>query len=60
MGCFWGWGFGSTHVVQQLLFSMFSSILAFGFDLSLESLLIFWGPNGLFLGSGERLKNTVA
>ena len=30
---------------------MFSSILNFDFDLNLGSLLIFWGPNGLFLGS---------
>ena len=43
---------GSTHVVEQLSFSMFSSILTFDFDLILGSFLTFWGPNGLFLGSG--------
>ena len=47
-GHFLGWEygsktvFGSTHVVQQLLFSVFSSILFF--------LTKFWGPNGLILG----------
>ena len=43
---------GSTHFVQQLLFSMFNSILIFEYDLILGSYLMFWGPNGLFLGSG--------
>ena len=38
---------GCTHVVEQHLFSMFSSILTFDFDLILN----FWGPDGLFLGS---------
>ena len=39
MGYFWGQGrvkktvLGSTDVVKQFLFSMFSSILAFNFDL---------------------------
>ena len=45
--------FGSTHVVEQLSFSMFLSILTFDFDLILGSLFTFWGPNGLFLGSGH-------
>ena len=40
--------FGSTHVVEQLLFSMFSSFLTFDFDLNLGSFSTFWGPNGLF------------
>ena len=31
---------------------MFSSILTFDFDLLLGSFLIFWGPNGQFLGLG--------
>ena len=44
--------FESTHVVEQLSFSMFPSILTFDFDLILGSFLTFWGPNGLFLGSG--------
>ena len=43
---------GSTHVVEQLSFSMFPSILTFDFDIILGSFLTFWGPNGLFLGSG--------
>ena len=43
---------GSTHVVEQLSFSMFLSILTFDFDLILGSFLTFWGPNGLFLGLG--------
>ena len=43
---------GSTHVVEQLQFFMFLSILTFDFDLILGSFLAFWGPNGLFLGLG--------
>ena len=43
---------GYTHVVEQLSFSMFPSILTFDFDLILWSFLTFWGPNGLFLGLG--------
>ena len=51
-----GWGqvqivLGSTHIVQQLLFSLFPSILAFDFDLILGLFWTFLGPNGLFLGS---------
>ena len=38
---------GSTHVVEQLSFSMFLSILTFEFDLIFGS---FWGSNGLFFG----------
>ena len=38
--------------MQQLLFSLFPSILKFDFDLILGLFLTFWGPNGLFLGSG--------
>ena len=41
---------GSTHIVQQLLFSLFPSILTFDFDLILGSFFTFWGPNGLFSG----------
>ena len=53
---FEGWGqveivLGSTHIVQQLLFSLFPSILAFDFDLILVLFFTFWGPNGLFFGS---------
>ena len=43
---------GSTHVVEQLSFSMIPSILTFDFDLILGSFLTFWGPNGLILGLG--------
>ena len=42
---------GSTYVVEQLLFSMFSSIVTFDFNLILGSFLTFLGPNGLLLGS---------
>ena len=49
-----GWGsttvLGSTHVVEQLSFSLFLSILMFDLDLILGSFLTFLGPNGLFLG----------
>ena len=56
-GLFWG-GFnvglktvvGSTHVVEQLSFSMIPSIPTFEFDLILGSFLTFWAPNGLFWG----------
>ena len=43
---------GSTHVVEQLSFSMLPLILTFDFDLILGSFLTFWGPNGLLLGLG--------
>ena len=36
---------GSTHIVQQLLFSMFPSILTF------DLFFTFWGPKGLLLDS---------
>ena len=49
---------GSTHVVEQLSFSLFLSILTFDFDSILGSFLTFWGPNGLFLGLGKG-PNTV-
>ena len=45
--------FGSTHVANQLLFSIVSSILTFDFDLT------FWGPNGLFWGSGLASKTVL-
>ena len=50
--------FGSTHVVEQLSFSMLHSILTFYFDLILGSFFTFWGPNELFLGLGKG-SNTV-
>ena len=41
---------GSIHVVTQLLFSMFPSILTFDFDLVLMSFffLLFWALKGIF------------
>ena len=44
---------GATHVVEQLSFSMFLSILTFDFDLILGSFFTFLGPNGLYLGLGK-------
>ena len=44
---------GSTHVVEQLSFALFLSILTFTFDLILGSFLTFGGPKGLFLGLGK-------
>ena len=41
---------GSTHVVEQLSFSLYLSILTFDFDLILGSFLTYWDLNGLFLG----------
>ena len=41
---------GSTHVVEQLSFSMLPLILAFDFDLILGSFFTVLCPNGLFLG----------
>ena len=38
--------------MQQLIFSLFPSILMFDFDLILGLFLTFLGPNGLFLGFG--------
>ena len=53
MGYFWVSGlglktvFGSTHVVEKLSFSMFSSFLKFDFYLFLGPFFTFRGPNGL-------------
>ena len=44
---------GSTHVVEQLSFSLFLSIPTFDFDLILWSFLTFSGPTGLFMGLGQ-------
>ena len=41
---------GSTHVVEQISFSLFLSNPTFIFDLILGSFFTFWGPNGLYLG----------
>ena len=46
-----------THVVEQISFSMFPSILTLDFDLILWSFLTFWGPNGLLFGVMEGAKN---
>ena len=43
---------GSIHVVEQILFSLFLSILTFNFDSILGSFMTFWGPNWLFIGLG--------
>ena len=48
----------STHVVEQLSFPLFLSILTFDFDSILGSFFTFWGPNGLVLGLGKG-PNTV-
>ena len=45
--------------MEQLLFSMFASILIFDFDLILGSFFTFWGSNGLFLGSGNSAKSIL-
>ena len=64
MGYFWGWGMvrkllGSTHVVEQLSFSMFLSILTFDFESILGLFFTFLGPNGLFFGGvGVGFKNS--
>ena len=50
---------GSTHVVEQTIFSMVPSILTFDFDLILGSFLTFCGPNGLFLGLGKGPKTVL-
>ena len=50
---------GSTHIVKQLSFSMFPSILTFDFDLILGSFLTFGGPNGLFLGLWKGSKTVL-
>ena len=58
MGYFWGWGmaqkkgFGSSIVLEQLLFSIVSLILTLDFDLIFGSVFDFLGPYALFLGSG--------
>ena len=50
---------GYTHVVEQLSFSMFPSILTFDFDLILGSFFTFGGPNGLSLGLGKGSKTVL-
>ena len=57
-GYFGGWGqvqivFGSTLLVQQLLFSLFPSILTFDFDLIWGLFCLFGAKNRLFRGLGS-------
>ena len=47
---------GSTHVVEQLLLCIHSSIPTFDFALNLGSFFTFWGSNGLFWGQGGAQK----
>ena len=49
---------GSTHVVEQLSFTLSLSILTFDFDSILGSFFTFWGTSRLFLGLGKG-PNTV-
>jgi len=49
----------STHIVEQLSFSLCLSILTFDFDLILGSFFYFLGPNGLFLGFGKGSINVL-
>ena len=49
---------GSTHIVQQLLFSLFPYILMFDFDLILGLFLTFWALMGYFWGSKTVLGST--
>ena len=49
----------STHVVEQLSYSLFLSIMTYDFDLILGSFLTFWSPNGLFLGSEKGPKTVL-
>ena len=51
--------FMSTHVLEQLSFSMLPSILTFDFDSILALFLTFGVPNCLFLGSGKGSKSIL-
>ena len=50
---------GSTHVVEQLSFSLFLSILTFDFYVILGSFFTCWGPNRLFLPLGKGSNTTL-
>ena len=50
---------GSSHVVEQLSFSLFLSILTSDLDLILGLFFTFWGLNGLFLGLGKGPKTVL-
>ena len=47
----------STHVVEQLIFSMLSPILTFDFDIIWGLFLTFQGSNGLLFWVGVGFKN---
>ena len=51
--------FGSTDVVEQLLFSMFPSILTFDFALNLRSFFLLFGALMGFFGSGWGSKTVL-
>ena len=51
------WGLLITHVVEQPLLSMLSSILTFEFDLDLECVYFFFGPYWTFFGIGVGFEN---
>ena len=65
MDFFWDPGKGSktvlgyTHVVEQLLFSMFPSLLTSDLTLFFGLFLTICVPNGIFLGSGYGLKTDL-
>ena len=46
----------STHLVEQLPFTMTPLNLTFQFDLIMGSFFTFWSPNCLLLGSGQESK----
>ena len=50
---------GSTHIVDQLSYSIFPSILTLDFDSILGYFSTFCGPNGLFLGLGKGPKTVL-
>ena len=50
---------GSSHVIEQLSFSLCLLILIFDFGLILGSFLTFWSPNGLFLGLWKGSKTVL-
>ena len=58
-----GWGLttvlGSSHVVEQLSFSLFLSILTFDCNSIFVSFFTFWGPNRLFLGLWKGSKTVL-
>ena len=51
--------FESTHIAEQLLFSMLLWFLTFIVDLILGSFMAFWGPMGLFFWLGKGSKDVL-